>query len=259
MNPSETKERAWKHLGENGGWFAAIFGTALSMIAAYAINSTVQGICGIDAIFESLKEIQPGSANAEEALATISKSMMAASAALLAALYVEAVFRYGLSALSIAVVRGGARVSHAFSGFGKGVSTLWLMAIAQTYVFFWTLLFVIPGIRAAFSYALVYMLKADHPDWRAGRCISESKRLMEGNRMRYFELWLSFIGWWILCFATCGLAAFFAIPYYNAAKAAFYEDLLDRDSVPQASGGAPEAASSGDFLKQVYGDGGANP
>ena len=38
----------------------------------------------------------------------------------------------------------------------------------------------------------------------------------------------SFIGWFLLVVVTWGLAGLFVMPYFAAANAAFYEDLLDR-------------------------------
>ena len=74
----------------------------------------------------------------------------------------------------------------------------------------------------------------DHPDWTANQCITESRRLMDGNKWRYFCLLISFIGWWILVFLSSfilnGLAQWFFMPYLESAQAAFYEDLLDRDA-----------------------------
>ena len=237
MTAREIRERAWGKLGENGGWNAAIGGFVLAFLVSYGINSLVQSFCGVTAFLQMAQNVQAGTLSQEELLKAMPRFMGAFFVVALVAYYVNAVFRYGLSALSIAVMRGGARIGHAFSGFGKGWNTLWLMALAHLYIFCWTLLFVIPGIRATFSYALIYLIKADHPDWEADRCIGESKRLMEGNRWRYFCLCLSFLGWWILGMLTFGLALFFAMPYFNAAQAAFYEDLLDRDTTTLNQGG----------------------
>ena len=230
MRAHEIRERAWAKLGEGGGWGTAIVGFLLIFIVSYSINSLVQSLCGLTALTTMVQGVQSGTVSEQELLAAMPRFMGALSITMLVAYYVNAVVRYGLSALSIAVMRGGARIGHAFSGFGKGWSTLWMMALAHLYIFCWTLLFIIPGIRAAFSYSLIYLIKADHPDWAADRCIGESKRLMEGNRWRYFCLCLSFVGWWILGVATCGLAFIFAMPYFYVAQAAFYEDLLDRTS-----------------------------
>jgi len=54
------------------------------------------------------------------------------------------------------------------------------------------------------------------------------KKLMYGHRWRLACLDCSFIGWFLLVVATWGLAGIFVMPYFAAANAAFYEDLLDR-------------------------------
>ena len=230
MTAREIRERAWGKLGENGGWNIAIGGSFLAFLVSWIVNSLTQSLCGLTTLTQMSQNVQAGTLAQEELVKALPGFMGGMFVAVLVAYYVNAVLRYGFSALSIAVMRGGARIGHVFSGFGKGWSTLWLMALAHLYIFCWTLLFVIPGIRAAFSYALIYLIKADHPDWDADRCIGESKRLMEGNRWRYFCLCLSFLGWWMLVVATCGIAFIFVVPYFNVAQAAFYEDLLDRDT-----------------------------
>ena len=59
----------------------------------------------------------------------------------------------------------------------------------------WSLLFVIPGIVAAYRYALAPYLMAEHPEMGVMEAISQSKALMRGNKWRLFCLQLSFIGW----------------------------------------------------------------
>ena len=237
MTAREIRERAWSKLGENGGWNAAFGGFVLSFLVSFGINALTRSLCGMNTFAQMVQKMQAGTLAQEEVINALPGFLGGMFVVMLVAYYVKAVFHYGLSALSIAVMRGGARIGHAFSGFGKGWSTLWLMALAHLYIFCWTLLFVIPGIRAAFSYALIYLVKADHPDWDADRCIGESKRLMEGNRWRYFCFCLSFLGWCILGVLTFGLAFLVVIPYFNVAQAAFYEELLDRDAATLNQGG----------------------
>ena len=82
-----------------------------------------------------------------------------------------------------------------FSMFGKAFCLYLLYSIK---IFLWSLLFVIPGIIAAFRYSQAFYLRVDHPEWGASDCIKESCRLMNGNKMKFFSLNLSFIGWYIL-------------------------------------------------------------
>lgn len=93
------------------------------------------------------------------------------------------------------------------------------------YMLFWTFLFVIPGIIAAFNYSMTSFILAEHPEMTANEAISRSKEMMYGNRWRLFCLEFSFIGWGILCAFTLGIGQFWLIPYKKAAVTAFYREI----------------------------------
>jgi len=93
------------------------------------------------------------------------------------------------------------------------------------YVLLWSLLFVIPGIIASFSYAMTDYILAENPEMSASEAISRSKEMMEGNRFRLFCLEFSFIGWSILCAFTLGIGNLWLTPYRQAATAAFYREV----------------------------------
>mgnify|MGYP002519441527 CR=1 FL=1 len=103
------------------------------------------------------------------------------------------------------------------------------MAAAQllqiVYVLLWTLLLVIPGIVASYSYAMTGYILAEHPELTASEAIAQSKTMMEGNRWRLFCLRISFIGWSILCAFTLGIGNLVLTPYEMAAEAAFYREI----------------------------------
>ena len=100
------------------------------------------------------------------------------------------------------------------------------------FIALWSLLFVIPGIVKSYSYSMAYYIKLDHPEYTPTEAITESRRLMDGNKMRLFCLHLSFIGWAIVCIFTFGIGMLWLIPYMNAANAEFYQDLvMGRDGI----------------------------
>ena len=88
-----------------------------------------------------------------------------------------------------------------------------------------TLLLIIPGIMASYSYAMTGYILAEHPELTAGEAIAQSKAMMAGNRWRLFCLQFSFIGWDILCALTLGIGNLALRPYRHAAEAAFYREL----------------------------------
>ena len=93
------------------------------------------------------------------------------------------------------------------------------------YVFLWSLLFIIPGIVAGYSYAMTDCILAEHPELTAGEAIEQSKAMMYGNRFRLFCLQFSFVGWDLLCALTLGIGNLWLRPYKQAAEAAFYRDI----------------------------------
>lgn len=106
----------------------------------------------------------------------------------------------------------------------------WKTAVAASflqglYILLWSLLLIIPGIIASFSYAMTEFILAEHPDLTASEAIARSKEMMEGNRWRLFCLQFSFIGWQILCTFTLGIGNLWLNPYMQTATAAFYREI----------------------------------
>lgn len=110
-----------------------------------------------------------------------------------------------------------------FDRFGAGFVQGFLRNL---YVFLWSLLFIIPGIIAGYSYAMTPFLMADFPQLTASEAISKSKELMDGHKGDLFVLDLSFFGWALLCLLTANIGNLWLNPYRNAAYAAFYRQLL---------------------------------
>lgn len=97
--------------------------------------------------------------------------------------------------------------------------------LQSIYVLLWSLLLVIPGIVATYSYAMTSFILAEHPELTASQAIARSKQMMYGNRLRLFCLHFSFFGWWILCILTAGIGNLWLTPYMQAASAAFYREV----------------------------------
>ena len=98
------------------------------------------------------------------------------------------------------------------------------------YVFLWSLLLIVPGILAAFSYSMTPYILSENKDMTAREAIAESKRMMKGHRWRFFCLLISFIGWEILAGFTFGIGNLWVRPYVETACAAFYMDLKNIDT-----------------------------
>lgn len=146
------------------------------------------------------------------------------------------------------------------------------------FTFLWSLLFIIPGIIAAYRYYMTPFILAENPQMTAREAITESKELMKGNKWRLFCLELSFIGWELLAVGVMWvvvmmlvlplmfvgsdviIAAVISIivtavivmavllglilnPYIVASVAVFYREIKDHKySNPQIEGEAEEYA-----------------
>ena len=108
-----------------------------------------------------------------------------------------------------------------FSGFGRFVDALVLSLLRSIFTFLWSLLFVVPGIIKAISYSQSYYILAEHPEMSGKEALDESIAMMDGHKMDYFMLWVSFIPWLLLIGITFGIAALYVIPYMEAAYTFF--------------------------------------
>ena len=112
-----------------------------------------------------------------------------------------------------------------FEYFSFWKTTTIARLLRALYIFLWSLLFIIPGIVAGFSYAMSDYILAENSELTADEAISRSKSMMYGNRFRLFCLQFSFIGWDILAALTFGIGNLWLTPYKQAAYAAFYREV----------------------------------
>lgn len=159
-------------------------------------------------------------------------------------------------------------VSDLFSQFHRLNDGFCMNLLRGLFIFLWTLLLIIPGIIKSYSYAMTPYILAENPGMTATNAITESRRIMEGNKWRLFCLEISFIGWDLLCVAPilialwriydvavatgslsaflwlipwsipCFVGAMFLNPYKEAAQAAFYREISGTEySIPNADWG----------------------
>lgn len=122
------------------------------------------------------------------------------------------------------------RIGHIFRWFqdlNKFVEAFLTYLLVKIYIWLWTLLFIIPGIIKSFSYSMTYFIINDHPEYSMNQAITESRRMMDGHKIEYFLLCLSFIGWFLLSVITLGVGFLWLAPYFYTTKAEFYKDLSD--------------------------------
>ena len=107
-----------------------------------------------------------------------------------------------------------------YKDFARVMGTLLLVSV---YTFLWSLLLIVPGIIKSISYSQTSFILKDNPELAYNEAIERSMAMMEGYKMRYFLLQLSFIGWILLCVLTCGILNLWVVPYMTATNVHFYE------------------------------------
>lgn len=123
------------------------------------------------------------------------------------------------------VDKKNAAFENLFEYFSHWKTTTITRLLRALYTFLWSLLFIIPGIVAGFSYAMTDYILAENPELTADEAITQSKTMMYGNRFRLFCLQFSFIGWDILATLAFGIGHLWLTPYKQAAYAAFYREV----------------------------------
>ncbi len=112
-----------------------------------------------------------------------------------------------------------------FSGFQRFTDTLVLTILMRIFIFLWSLLLFVPGVIKAISYSQAYYILAEHPEMSGKEALDASIEMMDGHKMDYFVLLLSFIPWLLLCTITCGLAVLYVYPYMDATLVNFYRTI----------------------------------
>lgn len=135
---------------------------------------------------------------------------------------------FGVAAYFLKLARHeSAEFSDLFSGFSLFKTNFVLNFFIIFFTLLWTILLIVPGIIAWIKYSMAYYIVNENPGIGALEAITRSKEMMNGRKMRFFEMWLGFLGWFILGVVTLGLGMIYAIPYYRSAKANFYLDLKE--------------------------------
>lgn len=216
-----------------GKWFLAV---AVGLVA-YLLGG------GADSLISFNADISQGTASMQVANVSIpieavifgvgwlSSAVVIAIAMAVIMAILGSVVEVGYADFNLALVeQRDARIEMLFGHFSNFKTAFCTRFLKWLYVLLWSLLFVIPGIVASYSYAMTAYILAEQPELTASEAIARSKELMRGNRWRLFCLQFSFIGWDILCAFTMGIGNLFLSPYRAAAEAAFYRDLTSGGS-----------------------------
>lgn len=158
--------------------------------------------------------------------ANIDKDTVKALGEVLSAV-ISCLFIFGIHSYFLKISRNeSVEWKELFSKTNLFVPALLITIVVGIFVTLWSLLLIIPGIIAAISYSQVYFIKLDNPDMEVMDVLKKSKELMNGHKMDYFILLLSFLGWLILGVFTFGILYLWLMPYMSVTEANFYNELV---------------------------------
>ena len=186
----------------NGKWFGR-------MLVVMAIVSAVSNLAGgtVEAFYEAagiqtwmdymaakLQAMRSGLEYAVPSI-TVARQMCGATAFQMFITFIfGGIAVYGITCVVLKAAkedeRGWCRDS--MGGFVRPLGVAWLGFVLFVRVFLWSLLLLVPGMIATYSYSQCWNLKVEHPDWGASKCLAESVRMMAGRKMQRFRLDLYF-------------------------------------------------------------------
>lgn len=193
VNESSAEIRAIARSALKGNWQKAILVTIVYFLLFQGVASILEYMFPV-----TLAENEYG-------------AVKVSFANLLYTFFTSGAFTYGYIAFALSLFRKReASIANLFDGFERIIKLTLLTLVMSFFIMLWSMLFVIPGIVAAYSYSQAYNILYDHPEYGIFKCISESKKMMYGNKGKLFVLTLSYFGWIILS-ALPTIALSFAI------------------------------------------------
>jgi uncharacterized membrane protein len=142
--------------------------------------------------------------------------------------FLTGAFTVGFCSYFLVIAQEGeTRLECLFTGFKRFWTAFGAYFFSTLFILLWMLLFIIPGIVAAFRYSMVYFIVADdEEEVGALEAIQQSKEMMKGNKWKLFCLHWRFFWWALLAsFFTFGIGYLWLVPYMQTSFAKFYEDV----------------------------------
>ncbi len=198
----------------SGNWGMGVLGYVLYVVLVMSIS-----LFTYSAVFFVVAVSAASGANT--ALATNAMT----SVAQIVELLLSGAFIVGFCSYFLVIAQEGkARLESLFTGFKRFWTAFGAYFLSTLFILLWMLLFIIPGIIAAFRYAMVYFIVADDEDVGPLEAIRQSKEMMAGNKWKFFCLHWRFFWWGLLC-AVFPIGMLWLVPYMQTSFAKFYEDV----------------------------------
>lgn len=150
---------------------------------------------------------------------------------------VEVILSFAGLAVYLKMTRSPDKVP--FKTFFEGFTYWWKAFLGflwqVLWIFLWTLLFIIPGIIKSFAYSQMFLIMNEFENVSVTKSMKISMIITKGHKWDIFVMYLSFIGWDILCALTLGIGQFWLTPYkeltYMNAFHAMLKEALEKGTL----------------------------
>lgn len=113
---------------------------------------------------------------------------------------------FGYMKYSVHLLRGESTgYGTLIEGFNLVVKLILTQFLTTLFITLWTMLFIVPGIIAAYRYSQVFYCLIDDPSIGSLEAIRRSKEMMKGKKMDLFLLQITFIGYYLLIALVAGI------------------------------------------------------
>lgn len=117
--------------------------------------------------------------------------------------------------------------SVAFKGFNMFAKAVGMYLWNMLWVLLWCLLLYVPGIVKAISYSQCFYIIAENPNIQIRDALKISMRMTKGYKWEIFVMYLSFIGWSLLCCLTLYIGFLWLYPYMQTSLCNMYFKLKE--------------------------------
>lgn len=206
--------------------YASLMFIALTALIAF-LSSRLTGV-SYEELMRFQRYLEAG--DAERALSYIGSLTPPPTARLIdyALQFATLIVEVGFTVFLFRTVRRlGAVYGNLLDGFGPYFRVALVRLVTGIFVGLWTLLFIIPGIVAAYRYRLAPYIMLDHPDYSIMDCIRASKQMTKGYKGQLFMLDLSFLGYILL--SAIPILGFIVrvwyVPYHDTSSILYYDAI----------------------------------
>ena len=113
-------------------------------------------------------------------------------------------------------------LSTLFDGFGQAGRIIVLALLQYIFIFLWSMLFIIPGIIAAYRYRFAMYDLLENPELSPMEALRMSSAQTYGYKTDLFVMDLSFLGWYILAALTLGILSIWVTPYHTQTEVGYF-------------------------------------